>query len=737
MRKVSLLCFSLLLTLIHFASCDSEKDSGGLDKNVLATFQDMSVTRAIGGAWEDGDLIGIYCVAPSQSLSTSNYASNKCYRYKASLQKFEPATPADEILFGANGNFSFFGYYPYRSDLVNPTSFTHSVGTSQRALADHRKADLITGRSTNVESDGTVTMDFYHAMTLVELDWNAASTPTAVTSVGALFRNTALVNLAASVGNQLTTAGDITEVAMYRKSGDDNAAVYEVYVPYTSIARDQELFCPRDGRGQKVSEALRYAGSSSMTLESGKKYNLSGTIYEITATAADGTFESGFSGGMYFRDRECIIKVNRSDNSNSGCKFIGFYDEDTAGKLTKITDTNITSNATHAEYRFTVNANRRIKAVFTHEYSPWVANDVNAVAGGSIPANVTISKQTGGSVSPDGVMKADGKNVSIQSVGGAFNVTANAIREIRLNGIVLDHEYASNLNIRSNSTVGGFTWSKPSFSATPNTDLNGDSSIKGQRQTTLTIIGPDGIDITAANGGTINVNQSAASWVNNWSIQYAVTGNPIPLQGGSAQVTCYAVNNRTLAGVSNSSYIQYAEPTVSSSNSAFTRSSTTSNGANSWTFTISAEANSSTARSTNVVLSHEGATTNFNITQSAGVKVYRKPVITFTANNGTNSNFPLSSAAGNKSVLTYSVSVSYQLNGEGEIFTETMYPTISGSGIGFSKIENGTGKSTVTTEANKGDAREVTYTATFSIGGQTADPVSVTIYQARAWNVDV
>lgn len=738
MQKVSLLCLCLLLSSLCFVSCDADSESGRHNQRVLATFQEMNVgTRANGATWEDGDLVGIYCVTPGQNLSANNYADNRCYRYKASIRKFEPATSADEIYFGSNDSFTFYAYYPYRTDMINPTSFTHAVGTSQGNLADHRNSDLITGRSTQVNNDGTVMMDFYHAMTLVELNWNAGGTPTAVTAVNARFRNNSVVNLSAPAGSQVLTTGDITEIPMYRKAGDDNVAQYEVYVPPTAIIPGQELFIPCNGVGDKLSEALCYSGASAIALESGKKYNLSGTLFEITATVADGNLQIGFSGGMYFRGRECIIKADRTDDANPGCKFVGFYEENISGGLSKITDSGITSNDTHAEYRFIVNANRRIKAIFTHEYSEWVANEVNPVPGGSIPGNITVSNQTGGSISPDGVMRADGKNISIRAEGGQFRVTANAIREIRLNGTVIGHEYVTNLSIRNNSSVSGFSWSQPLFSATPNADLNPDGSIKGQRQTTLTIIGPDGLDISAVNGGVVNINQSSASWVNNWSIQYSVSGNPIPLLGGSAQVTCYAINNRSLAGVTNTSYIQYAEPVVSSDNSAFTRSATTYAGSNNWQFTISAGANYSTARSTNVVLAHGGATANFSISQSAGVKVYLKPVITFTAKGGTNPEVPLSSAEGKLSVLTYTVSVSYQWNGVGEVFTETMYPVISGSGTGFIKTENGNGKSVVRTEANKGDARNVTYTATFSIGGQTADPVSVTIYQARAWNVDV
>ena len=68
---------------------------------------------------------------------------------------------------------------------------------------------------------------------------------------------------------------------------------------------------------------------------------------------------------------------------------------------------------------------------------------------------------------------------------------------------------------------------------------------------------------------------------------------------------------------------------------------------------------------------------------------------------------------------------------------ETYYPTITGNAEGFVRIETETGKSRVSTEANNGKERSVVYTANFTIGGQTAEPVSVTIWQARAWNVDI
>lgn len=858
MRKLSLLYLSMLLALISFASCDNDEGNASADQSVLATFRDVGVqTRAVGATWEDGDRIGIFCVAPDKTLGTGNFADNKCYRYNASLQKFQPETAADEIYFGRNQGFSFYAYYPYRSDITNPTSFTHSVGTSQKALADHRKADLVTGRSAEVNIDGTVMMDFFHAMTMVELDWSAKNTPTAVKTIGALFPNTAVVNLASPVGAQVTTTGSKTEIAMYRESGDDNKAHYVAFIPTTSVAPDQEIFLPRNAGGDKTSDGLRYSGSNTVTLESGKKYNLSATLFEVTATVADGAFENGFSGGMFFRGRECTLKVNRTDNTNAGCKFVGFYEVADDGKLALISDPGISSSDAHAEYKFTVDANRRIKAVFTHEYSDWVANNVEPVPSGSVPGNITVTNQGGGSVSPDGIMRADGKNVTIRPEGGVFTVTASAMREVRLNGTVINHEYADNLTIRNNSSVGGFTWSPPSFSATANTDLDASGGIKGERRTTMTVVGPDGKDITAANGGVINVNQLAGAWVNNWSISYTLTGSPIAASGGTATVTCYAVNKRSLAGVTDNKFTVYAAPSSSSSNSTFTKSAITANGATNWKFTVSAPNNTTeSARSTSITLSHESATVNFDISQakgsitsytygpwktssvtgsvspstvaasggnftysavakqvrdktpvwngvagsgttiangdsqtinvsaswtkvdgaatinsngtgsygnnesgsartsnakatyggvsspnvpvyqSAGNKVYSKPVITFKGDEGTNIDDALSSSANEKCILTYSVSVSYQWNGSGTSYSETYYPTISGSATGFVRTETAQGKSSVITEANYGDARSVTYTATFSISGQTANPVSVTIYQKRAWNVD-
>lgn len=301
---------------------------------------------------------------------------------------------------------------------------------------------------------------------------------------------------------------------------------------------------------------------------------------------------------------------------------------------------------------------------------------------------------------------------------------------------MINHEYANNLVIRNNTPIGGVSWMPPTFVATTNVDFNPDGSVRGERHTTLTIIGPDGRDISAVNGGVVDVRQLAASWVDHWSIVYSVSGNPIPTTGGLATINCYAINKRTLAGITDQSFIQYAAPSVSSDNAVFAKSATSANGTNNWMLTISAGENQSTERSTNIVISHEGATETFRITQAAGVKVYSKPVITFRASKGTNSAFPLSSAANELSNLTYQVSVSYQWNGIGAVYNETYYPTISGSAIGFNRNIISDGSSMVLTEKNYGDQRSITYTATFEIGGQTADPVSVTIYQARAWNVE-
>lgn len=859
MQKISLVCLSILLVFLIFTSCEKQENGESTDKRVMATFQSLdSPTRAIATEWENGDLIGIFCVAPGEKLGINNFASNKCYQYHAASKEFRPFSSEDEIYFGRNCDFTFFAYYPYRSDVSDPTSFTHTVGNSQLSAVDFRKADLITGKSSVVNSNGTVMMDFYHIMAMVQLDWNANTTHTSVKTLSALFRNKATVNLSAAVESQVTTIGEPTEITMYRNSGNDNKAQYAVRLPGTIISPNQEILVPKGVSGEKLSDPLRYSGREAMPLSPGKKYDLSGTVFEITASTANGTFATGYGGGMFFKGRKCILKVDGSNISKPNSKFVGFYEVGNDGGLTRIIDESITvspvNQPTHAEYQFTVTGNRNIKAVFTDEFSDWVADEVKPVP----DEGITVEKQEGGFVSADGIMKADGKDITIKPEGGTFKLTASAIREIRLNGVVIDHERMPNLTIRNNATVGGFNWTAPAFSANPNSDLNMDGTIKGERKTTMAIIGPDGKDITSKNGGLVKVKQLAGTWINKWSIHYTLSDNPIAATGGTATIKCYAVNERSLAGIVDKKYNVYVAPDVSIDNNVFLKSSIIEDGTNKWKLTVSASNNTTTSvRSASVTLQYQTAKETVGVTQTAGkitsnvygpwltksvsasvspvtvaanggnfvysaiakqvrdvtpvwngvvgsgtaisggdsretnvsavwtkvdgvatinsngtgsysnnestsrlisnayatydgvnsvripvyqeagAKVYSKPVITMTANKGIDKTRPLTSAAGDRSILTYSVSVRCSWNGIGADNLETYYPTITGSAEGFVRIETEAGKSRVSTEANNGKERSVVYTANFTIGGQTAEPVTVTIWQARAWNVDI
>ena len=86
-------------------------------------------------------------------------------------------------------------------------------------------------------------------------------------------------------------------------------------------------------------------------------------------------------------------------------------------------------------------------------------------------------------------------------------------------------------------------------------------------------------------------------------------------------------------------------------------------------------------------------------------------------------------ASGGTSTLSYSASYQrravYESGSKGSWTDQVGTPTISGSATGFSR--SGT---TVTVSANTGSQRSVTYTASFSIGGKSATPKSVTITQS-------
>lgn len=120
-------------------------------------------------SWEDGDKIGVYIVKGGGALQASgNYADNVEFTYNE--KKWTTATP--QYYPNDGDNLSFYAYYPYDAGMTDPNVYTFNVPTDQDSNfgENYMKNDFLWAKQENiVKSDNAVTLQFSHALAMIEI----------------------------------------------------------------------------------------------------------------------------------------------------------------------------------------------------------------------------------------------------------------------------------------------------------------------------------------------------------------------------------------------------------------------------------------------------------------------------------------------------------------------------------------------------------------------------------------
>ena len=149
MKKILIaLTTALLLTA---CSSDSDptvtKDGRRVPLQVRGYIADtpLGITRAAGSTWEEEDEIGLYAFPQGDTTTPIDDGSNVCYFFTDNpiatngniYQAFASST---SINLPGTGNIDVYGYYPYNSELTNPTAVAVNLSTQN----PQKSIDLMT-----------------------------------------------------------------------------------------------------------------------------------------------------------------------------------------------------------------------------------------------------------------------------------------------------------------------------------------------------------------------------------------------------------------------------------------------------------------------------------------------------------------------------------------------------------------------------------------------------------------
>lgn len=220
-----------------------------------------------------GDSIGIFAVPTGQPLASSgNLIHNIKITYNGTDWQSNIKWPI------GNPNLDFYAYYPYDPEMTNPINYNFVVKSDQSDDHNYAASDLMSAKSANTNIGSTISLNFNHLLTLMQVELPATS------STGASpdprleillnkLQNTTVFNLST---NQLTASPTIfTSIRPHRVEKFDNVSfnntyTYRALVPAQTLPANQDLVIMNQGFTSKVSKQ-----KNTLQMTAGKSYRFS------------------------------------------------------------------------------------------------------------------------------------------------------------------------------------------------------------------------------------------------------------------------------------------------------------------------------------------------------------------------------------------------------------------------------------------------------------------------------
>lgn len=154
-------------------------------------------TRAEGTSFDVGDKIGIYIVRHQPDnipilQPLGNYADNKCYKVTSGANLL-PNSGSDKIYTSGSGyKYSIYAYYPYRSDIIDPTNILFEIEGDQRDIKRLKNSDFMMSQFLNADLNKPVNLNFKRKFSYVHLLFNKNSegiVPNCVGTISSYYRS--------------------------------------------------------------------------------------------------------------------------------------------------------------------------------------------------------------------------------------------------------------------------------------------------------------------------------------------------------------------------------------------------------------------------------------------------------------------------------------------------------------------------------------------------------------------
>ena len=219
------------LSAEELAALQSSANDGSLTEILLSA--DITNTRAYDDQWETYDSIGVYVTGES----TTYYANTPYYTDdEGTTCSFQAAE--DTMYYPSDGSaVDVLAYYPY-TDALSGTTFAIDVSdqTDQPAI-DLLQSSLVEGKS---ESDPSVSLTFYHKLSMVEL-YIAHSE----------VMESDISGLNATVGGQYTTATfDVADSdAAVEATGDTSTVTFNIDSSADTLVEASAILIPGEVTG--------------------------------------------------------------------------------------------------------------------------------------------------------------------------------------------------------------------------------------------------------------------------------------------------------------------------------------------------------------------------------------------------------------------------------------------------------------------------------------------------------
>lgn len=212
-------------------------------------------TRAGKTDFEVGDCIGIYAVKHGTS---EILACNVKWEYKE--EGWEPATPADKVLWSQEGDaMDFYAYSPYSEEASDPLALELAVNV-----------DVLRAGNAEGMSEGEVELFFTHAFSMVEVE---------ITGEGidflpelALKANNVKVNSIWNIVEHTFTYAEDGDTAADFEAGDAECTFYLLLPPQEIAAEVPFLQCDNGG------VTYIYTPAEAIKLNAGEKQQITITL---------------------------------------------------------------------------------------------------------------------------------------------------------------------------------------------------------------------------------------------------------------------------------------------------------------------------------------------------------------------------------------------------------------------------------------------------------------------------